>query len=178
MTSPESDERFTTLFQRHYPDVHAYCARRIGFSEADDVAAEVFATAWRRMDDIATDSAESWLYGVARRILANRWRSMRRRSDLTRRIAGLAPALSETPEIQVMHADAHGDVFRALKRMRASDREVLMLAAWEELSAPQIAEALAISTSAAEQRLHRAKVRFAGVLEQDVERSGRRKGER
>ena len=40
-------------------------------------------------------------------------------------------------------------VFRLLN---TPDQEVLMLAAWEELTAPEIAVALSISTSAAEQR--------------------------
>ena len=39
-----------------------------------------------------------------------------------------------------------------------------VLAAWEELTGPEIARALDISVSAAEQRLHRAKKRFAAVL--------------
>jgi RNA polymerase sigma-70 factor (ECF subfamily) len=40
-----------------------------------------------------------------------------------------------------------------------------MLAAWEELTAPEIAVVLDISTSVAEQRLHRAKRRFAKKME-------------
>jgi RNA polymerase sigma factor (sigma-70 family) len=180
MESPEADKRFTCLFERHYPDVHAYCTRRIGYSEADDVAADVFATAWRRIDDIDWETAGPWLFGIARRLLANRWRSVRRRSRLAGRIAGMAPALPDTPELYVVHRDADGDVFKALKALRQVDREVLMLAAWEELTAPQIAEVLAISTSAAEQRLHRAKVRFAKNLESATEPSGavREEGER
>ncbi len=39
-----------------------------------------------------------------------------------------------------------------------------MLSAWEELTGPQIASALGISVAAAEQRLHRAKERYAHKL--------------
>lgn len=40
-----------------------------------------------------------------------------------------------------------------------------MLAAWEEMSGPEIAQTLGITVSAAEQRLHRAKKRYARVLD-------------
>jgi RNA polymerase sigma factor (sigma-70 family) len=165
MRSPEADERFTLLFERHYPEGHAYCTRRIGYGEADDVAAEVFATAWRRWDNIDWETVAPWLYGIARRVLANRWRSLRRRTQLARRIAGMAPTLPDTPELYVVRLEVDGDVFEALQSLRPPDREILMLAAWEELNGPQIAEVLGITTAAAEQRLHRAKVRFSMVLE-------------
>jgi RNA polymerase sigma-70 factor (ECF subfamily) len=171
MKSPDADERFQHLFQRHYGDIHAYCSRRIGHSDADDVAAEVFATAWRRFDDIEWRTVEPWLYGIARRVLANRWRSVRRRNELTQRIAGLAASLPDSPEVQVVRRDVDELVTNALGRLRASDREILMLAAWEELSAAEIAGALSVSTSAAEQRLHRAKVRFATALDHASSRS-------
>ena len=38
-----------------------------------------------------------------------------------------------------------------------------MLSAWEELTGPEIAQALGLSVAAAEQRLHRAKRRFANA---------------
>ena len=55
-------------------------------------------------------------------------------------------------------------VVAAMAELKPGDQEILMLAAWEELSGPEIAAVLGISTSAAEQRLHRAKKRLANVL--------------
>jgi DNA-directed RNA polymerase specialized sigma24 family protein len=50
------------------------------------VIAETFLTAWRRLDDVpAGDEARLWLYGVARRMLANQRRGARRRSSLADR---------------------------------------------------------------------------------------------
>lgn len=48
MEAATADQRLTTLFDQHYDEVLAYCARRIGRNEADEAAAEVFAIAWRR----------------------------------------------------------------------------------------------------------------------------------
>ena len=61
--------------------------------------------------------------------------------------------------------DHRGKVVGVLQLLKPSDQEILMLAAWEELTAPEVAVVLGISTSAAEQRIHRAKRRFAAKME-------------
>lgn len=65
----------------------------------------------------------------------------------------------------VIRREQDAEVLAALEHLNATDREVLTLSAWEELSAPEIATVLAITASAAEQRLHRAKRRFAKLLD-------------
>lgn len=171
MTATEPDARLTNLFEHHYDEVLAYCTRRIGRSDADDATAEVFAVAWRRIEEIEWASVRPWLYGIARRVLANRWRSITRRSRLVRKVNSLAPTTVDGPDVYVVRRDQDREVAAALKKLKDIDQEVLMLAAWEELSAPEIAATLDISTSAAEQRLHRAKARLAGVLEGDIDPS-------
>ena len=162
---PEKPNReFTSLYEAHYDEVLAYCIRRIGSSDADEVAAEVFVVAWRRIDEIESETARAWLYGVARGVLANRWRSGQRRTRLVGRLAGLAAPAPVLPEDNVVRRAEDDEVINALRKLKAADREVLMLASWEELSAPEIAHAVGISVSAAEQRLHRAKKRLAKVL--------------
>jgi DNA-directed RNA polymerase specialized sigma24 family protein len=51
-TQSSDDERLTRLFKSEYNSVLAYCVRRVGFDDAEDVAAQVFAVAWRRIDEI------------------------------------------------------------------------------------------------------------------------------
>lgn len=165
MDGADPDDRLASLYRRHFSEVHAYCARRMGASEADDAVAKVFAVAWRRIDEIDWATARPWLYGIARRVLANRWRSMRRRSCLAERLSSLVPGEVETPEIYVIQTEKDREAIDALKTLQKSDQEILMLSAWEGLSAPDIAKALGISVSAAEQRLHRAKRRYAGALD-------------
>lgn len=165
MRQTEPDPRLIGLFEKHYAEVLAYCVRRIGPDEAEDVAAEVFAIAWRRLDDIRMESARAWLYGTARGVISNRWRSLKSRSRLSKRIAGLAPDPQETPDVFIVRREEDEEVVETLKTLKDSDQEILMLSAWEELSNAEIAEVLDITKSAAEQRLHRAKQRFAKVLE-------------
>jgi RNA polymerase sigma-70 factor (ECF subfamily) len=145
--------------------VLAYCTRRIGRSEADDATADVFAVAWRRIDQIEWSTVRPWLYGIARGVLANRWRTGRRQKRLFQRVSGLAPLREELPDLQVVRRAQDDQVAAAIGQLKPADQEILLLAAWEELTAPEIATSLGVSVSAAEQRLHRAKRRLAKVLE-------------
>ena len=164
MAKPPVDRELGRLYELHYPEVLAYCVRRIGRNDADDAVAEVFAVAWRRHNEIEWETARPWLFGVARGVLANLRRSAHRRDRLVGKVAGLAPRLADPPDLQVVRRYEDEEVITALRRLKERDQEVLMLTAWEELTAPQIAVALGISVSAAEQRIHRAKRRLAKLL--------------
>jgi DNA-directed RNA polymerase specialized sigma24 family protein len=63
--NPVADERFTRLYELRYLAVLAYCARRVGRSDAEDVSSEVFTVLWRKMDSFDPDSPLPWLYSVA-----------------------------------------------------------------------------------------------------------------
>ncbi|GMR02184.1 MAG: RNA polymerase sigma factor [Acidimicrobiia bacterium] len=159
------DSRFSALFERHYDDVLGYCVRRIDMASAEDAASDVFVVAWRRIDQLEWDTARPWLYGIARGVLANRRRSAGRRDRLTRKMSGLAHDAEEAAEVVVIRRERDEQVMAALGVLKESDREILLLSTWEELTAPEIATALGISVAAAEQRLHRAKQRFAKHLD-------------
>jgi RNA polymerase sigma-70 factor (ECF subfamily) len=149
----ERVERFRALYDRAYPRIVAYVARRArSMSDSDDIVAEVFATAWRRLDDIPTDErATPWFYGVARRTLANHYRSADRRSRLHERLRE-QPAGSDGG-FELVH--------EALDRLKPDDREILTLNVWDDLDSPDIAMVLGIPPTTAAVRLHRAKKRFA-----------------
>jgi Sigma-70 region 2 len=68
------DERFAQVFDAHFRAVSAYALRRTTPAEAEDVVAETFLVAWRRLDELPEDP-KAWLLGVARRILANQRRA-------------------------------------------------------------------------------------------------------
>lgn len=159
----DSEAKLVRLFEAHYDEVLAYCIRRIGRSDADEVALDVFVVAWRRLDEVDWSTARPWIFGITRGVLANRWRTIRRQGQLRDRLYRLVP--TETVDLFLVDTDASDKVVNALRKLRPRDQEILMLAAWEELSAKEIAAALQISVSATEQRLHRAKARLATRLE-------------
>ncbi|QIY96067.1 RNA polymerase sigma factor [Streptomyces sp. S1D4-11] len=88
MNTTTDEQRFTELYRQHYADISAYVRRRIDADQVTDIVAEVFATAWRRLDEIPRRAVLPWLYGVARRTLANAHRSNRRRLNLLEALGG------------------------------------------------------------------------------------------
>ena len=131
-------------------------------SDAQDAAAEVFLTAWRRLDELPEgDAARMWLYATARRVIANQRRSSRRRLALQERLAHHAVPQSP-PAAEGEEALVH----EALRRLGPRDREVLLLAEWEGLSPAQIAAVLGCLTVTARGRLHRARRRFRTAFEE------------
>jgi RNA polymerase sigma factor (sigma-70 family) len=158
---PTRSERFEGLFRENYARVRAYALRRASADAAQDVVAETFLVAWRRLDDVPED-ALPWLYGVARRVLANRRRSAGRGAALERRLAFAAPpAISGDPGESVGDAEI---VRAALARLSDGDREALMLVAWHGLSGARAARAAGCTRAAFAVRLHRARARLAAEL--------------
>jgi RNA polymerase sigma factor (sigma-70 family) len=156
--------RFDALFGLYSSDIVAYCGWRAGSaSDAQDAAAEVFLTAWRRFDALPEgDAARAWLYATARRVIANQRRSSRRRLALQERLTHEA---SSVPRTSPSPSREETLVHEAFRRLRSRDREVLLLAEWEGLSAAQIATVLGCLTVTARGRLHRARRRFRAAFD-------------
>ena len=149
-------ERFRVLYDDAYPRVMAYALRRARTREdAFDVVAETMLVVWRRLDQIPTDRRRlPWVFGVARRVLANQYRAVSRRDRLVARVAHEPD--SAAPEFDAVH--------EALDALRPDHREILTLAAWDDLDNDEIAIVLGITPAAVAVRLHRARARLAREL--------------
>ena len=153
------DAALAALFDTHFESVLAYARRRTPqLSDAEDLAAETFAVAWRRLERVpqAPEQQLPWLYGVARRLLANQRRGANRRVRLVERLrstfsASAGPMQSAGP----MH-----DVAAALGRLPERDQELLRLIAWEGMTHAEVGTVLGISPNAVAIRLHRVRERL------------------
>ena len=85
---------FVDLYERAYGDVVRFAQRRAG-THAEDVAADAFLVAWRRLDELPVDpdDARAWLFGIARNVMLNHRRGAERRDALTVRVAQVGPSL-------------------------------------------------------------------------------------
>lgn len=152
--------RFDALFTEHQRPVLAYAMRRTQtLADAEDVAAETFTIAWRKIDAVPATEPLLWLYAVARRVLANHRRGNGRREKLASLLQ-----VQDVPTPMRAGEDLDGPVFDALATLSPADQEVLRLVAWEELGDQQIAEVLGITPNAVAIRLHRARARFEHAL--------------
>jgi RNA polymerase sigma-70 factor, ECF subfamily len=159
--------RFEAVFDGHYRAVWAYCRRRVPPDEADDAVAEVFTTAWRRFDDVPTDRALPWLYGVAHNHVAHSIRRRQRAGRLNDRLRTVDNVVHlDRDRDDAIDASARFDVVtKALATLRPDDQEILRLAAWEDLAPADIAVVLGCSANAAAVRLHRARRRLEEAID-------------
>ena len=158
----DREKRFERLFDAYAPDVHRYLRRRMAQpADVDDLVADVFLIAWRKLSEIPRDAELPWLYRTAWMELANQ-----RRKVVPFPVGGAADlegvvATEADPADRVVE-DA--EIAAAWKSLGVKDREVLRLAAWEGLTGDALGKALGLSTSAAASALSRARSRFEEVL--------------
>lgn len=151
---------FDEHFRRFAGHVYAYALRRTNAGKAEDVTAETFLVAWRRRDDAPSEPLP-WLYGIARRVLANERRATNRQDALNARVAAQPTALGSPLEDD-------SRVLEAVATLGASDQEILLLITWENLSTNEAATVLGCSSAAAAVRLHRARRRLARALDDTI----------
>jgi RNA polymerase sigma-70 factor (ECF subfamily) len=161
---PRDETKFLELYEAHSEQVYAYLKRRTDTATAQDCAADTFLVVWRRLDDIPKDKEIQWIYGVARRVLANRRRSKERSRRLDEKLASVGTNPGPTPEMIVVRRQEDEELLAAVGRLRHQDQELLMLATWEELPHAEIAQMLGCSRHAVDQRLYRATKRLAREL--------------
>lgn len=151
MTDAARRAAFTRVTDEVYEPLQRYLRRRCAPDDVDDVLNDVLLTVWRRIDDTPDGSALPWCYGIARRCLANHWRTAARRTRLVARaMASAAPAAGP---IWVDEADVL--LHDALGRLSDTDREIVRLWAWERLEPREIALVLDSTPNAVSVRLSR-----------------------
>jgi RNA polymerase sigma factor (sigma-70 family) len=160
-------ERFDALYLETRVALLGYLTRRCqNPDDAADLLAEVFLVAWRRLDRVpAGDEGRLWLYGVARRVLANHRRRSRTQAGLAIELGQALRQMSN--QAQEDEPDARVTLLaEALAGLGEKDRELLTLTAWEDLSPAQVAVVLGQPAGVVRVRLHRARRRLRARLEQ------------
>ncbi len=168
MTHPQpAEENFRLAYAAAYDDVLRFIQRRVDPSHAEDITADVFLVAWRRVDELPSvvDEQRAWLFGVARKVLANSLRADRRREGLRVRIAQHRGDDVGGGDSTSGAAVGHVDVVQAWHKLSAAQQETLSLATWEGLTSVQAARVLRVSPTAYRIRLSRARRALRGHLD-------------
>ncbi|MGC5020707.1 RNA polymerase sigma factor [Micromonospora sp. DT47] len=153
---------FTRTYAAEYAHIVKYGQRRLANAEASaELAQEVFVIAWRRRRDVP-DRSLPWLYGVARRLLANQWRARRAAPDVLPITD--ADLLQETGSSGADATVGVADLLAALVTLTDLDQEILRLVGWEELTVSEAAQVLGCTRAAAAVRLHRARRRLTEAM--------------
>ena len=154
-------EEFRAIYSAHHAALCAYFARRVGRGEVEDLVAETFVVAWRKLPR-KIEHPLPWLYAVAGKVLANHRRKAARRDGvhIGDRLAAAAPG---DPAESL--SDERLDT--AFAQLGERDREAIRLVAWEGLSLADAARAARCSAPAFAVRLSRARRRLQSLLEDD-----------
>ncbi|WP_326550512.1 RNA polymerase sigma factor [Micromonospora sp. NBC_01813] len=157
------EQWFDEAYRAFYPSLVRYGYRRLAdVDAAKELAQEAFVVAWRRRDEVPAHPLP-WLYGVARKLLANEWRARRRRPEPVGFVELADNAFPDSLEDSVA---AVVDLRRALATLSDDDQEILRLVGWERLKIAEVAAVLSCSRLAASARLMRARRRLSAALKQ------------
>lgn len=163
---------FASVFDRHFAAVHGYLARRAGRHQADDLASLCFTVAFERRSnfDPRVERALPWLLGIATNLLRDHWRSEQRLLETQARLDRLPEHVSEDVTDDVWDGGDPG-LAQALAALEPTQRDVLLLYAWAELSYEEIATALAVPVGTVRSRLARARSRLRVELARPIQRA-------
>ena len=154
MTRSEVEQAFAA----HKDAVYRF-AWRMAPDAADDIAQEVFLRLLRGQIqfDATRGSLRSFLLGVARNLALQYLRSNARWDSIDEEQFVASP-------ISIDGLDIGEIVGRAVRALPPLQRDVFVLAEYEELSLEEIARAVDANVGTVKARLHRARVNLRGML--------------
>lgn len=155
---------FGALFRAYHPVMVSAAYNRLNNrADAEEVAAEVFRIAWDRRQTLRDTKRLAWLYSILRNVVGNEYRRRTRADKRRERAASELLAVPDLPKA-ASHLSDQLEVREAVAALSPSDRELIWMAYWEELTREEMAEVLDCSTASVRVQLHRARGRLKVVL--------------
>ncbi|HEX2677902.1 MAG TPA: RNA polymerase sigma factor [Polyangiales bacterium] len=159
---------FDDLYTQHFDFVWR-SLRRLGVAPGlvDDATQDAFIVVHRRLGDLRSDaSAKAWLFGIALRVAHDYRRTARRKPAMSADTDTMVSS-ERSPFESTATAQAGRILERFLSTLDEDRRSVFVLAELEQLSAPEISEALGAGVNTVYSRLRAARERFVEFLERE-----------
>ncbi|MFI9486975.1 RNA polymerase sigma factor [Promicromonospora sp. NPDC052451] len=153
------------LWNEHAGRVLAYASRHVDAHEAQEIVAETFLVAWRRIQEVP-DPPLPWLLVVARNTISNHVRTTVRRRRTESEFEKLERLVMPREGVDVT-TEERDAVLRGLRGVSDDDREVLLLTGWDGLTPAEAAQVLGCSATTYRARLSRARKRFERAAQAD-----------
>lgn len=171
--SPTSEARarepltVQAVYETHFNFVWR-SARRLGVRDAqlDDIVQEVFMVVQRRLVDFeGRSSVRTWLYAITRHVVRAHFRSNARKPQLLHPDVDAAcdPQALE-PESQLLAREERRLLYTLLSELDDDQREAFVLAQLEEMTGPEIAQALELPLRSVYSRIAAAQKTFDRAL--------------
>jgi RNA polymerase sigma-70 factor (ECF subfamily) len=166
---------FEAIYARHFRSIWR-SLRRLGVRDAqlDDAAQDVFVVVHKKLASFDGRSLRAWLYAIAVRVASDYRREARRRPSATlpETIPDAAPGPGRESEL----AESVRLLHELLGQLDVRKRTVFVLSELEQLSAPEIAEALGVNLNTVYSRQRAARAEFEAALTRHKKRGERRQG--
>jgi RNA polymerase sigma-70 factor (ECF subfamily) len=153
---------FEAVYDEHFAFVWR-TVRRLGVAERsiDDAAQDVFIVVHRRLGEFeGRSSIKSWLFGIARRVAKDHRRRSQRKDRGEALPETLADAAALSPREAASRAEALRVLYDILDNLDDDKREVFVLAELEQMTVPEIADAIAVNLNTVYSRLRAARRAF------------------
>ncbi len=153
---------FQQLYETHFDFVWR-SIRRLGVHPpaTDDLVQEVFVVVHRRLDDFeGRSSHRTWLFAIARRVVSDHQRRLRRKPEASLDTAPSPVDPQQSPDSVVAARQAAVLLERFLDSLPAPQREAFVALELEQMNAPELAEATGVSVNTIYSRLRLARAAF------------------
>ena len=156
------EDALLQLFDEHHLPLFRFAYRLTGsVADAEDIVQECFLTLLQPecSYDPGRTSVRTYLFGVVR----NQSLKRRRKSDSARQ-DGPDARHERSPESQALRTEPEEVVARAVTQLPETQREVLILAHYEQMPLAEIARVMALELGAVKSRLQRARASLKETL--------------
>jgi RNA polymerase sigma-70 factor (ECF subfamily) len=158
------------LMQEHAKAILEYCTARLGEGVGEEVTQEVFVAAWQQLPRYRPEAPlAAWVFAIARHKCQQAYRNRARRQAIARLCVEeirerthIGDPLS--PEGAMTQASQVARLAACLTQLRETDRIVLTLWYWKELSVSDIADVMGKSIAAVRKQLRRAQQRLKELM--------------
>lgn len=177
---PSAPPEFDAVYEEHFDFVWR-SLRRLGVdpSAVEDAAQDVFIVAHRRLADFeGRSSVKTWLFGIALRVARDHRRTAQRKRshgllpEGEADTAAVADTSTPSPLESASRAEAVERLEAILGELDEDRRSVFILAELEQMSGPEIAEAVGANLNTVYTRLRAARRAFNEAVAQHAARDG------
>jgi RNA polymerase sigma-70 factor (ECF subfamily) len=161
--------RFDDVYAEHFSFVWR-SVRRLGvdMSAVDDTVQEIFVVVHRRLAEFeARASVKTWLFGIVLRVVRQHRRTLRRKPAQLGGAATMDPdvdqlrdAAERGPHERIAEREAVRALHAILDELDDEKREIFVLAELEQMTVPEIAEAVEVNVNTVYSRLRAARRDF------------------
>jgi len=145
-------EYFAPIYERYFPRIYAYCARRISDRhDAEDLTATVFTRALASLSRFRGGSVAAWLFQIAHHTIVNYYKQRRSSVFLSPDQHDTSPAPVET----LIQSETEQYLRQLVDSLPARQRDILLMKIVGGLTAEEIATALGLRAGTVRVTLHR-----------------------